>query len=567
MYLAHFNLQEPPFALAPDPRYLYLSDRHCEGLAHLIYGLEEGGGFVQLTGEIGTGKTTLCRVLLERLPEGVEAAFILNPRLTDIDLLATICDEFGIEYSRETATQKFLVDALYRHALDAHGQGRRTVLIIDEAQNLSPQVLEQVRLLTNLETTKKKLLQIILIGQPELIDILARSDLRQLAQRISARYHLLPFSRQETSDYIAHRMAIAGAGGRVFTPSARRLIHRAAQGFPRLINVYCDRALLGAFVRDQGSVTAGTARKAVAEVQGAAINIKRWRWLAAVAALASAGSAAWWFIPAFDTGWKAPVSEYRAEAPASAAVKPANIGIIAARADRKKTGAGDKSASRPEGENAARHGMSETLVPWLSEPGIRADRDTALASMLLLWGVGDGSGVTKAPCTLAPKHGLHCLSRWGGWDSLRAFDLPAVIGLFLKTGETRFVTVTGLDGDQVTLTMDRKTGTYPRAAIEALWNGYYTVAWRPPERVDRLISPGVEGPGVLWLRERLDQLDNRKAQVAKPGHYDEALQERVIAFQHRHALVPDGMIGPETLLYLVTAVRAAGNPSLTIPKS
>jgi general secretion pathway protein A len=567
MYLAHFNLQEPPFALAPDPRYLYLSDRHREGLAHLIYGLEEGGGFVQLTGEIGTGKTTLCRVLLERLPEGVEAAFILNPRLTDIDLLATICDEFGIEYSRETATQKFLVDALYRHALDAHGQGRRTVLIIDEAQNLSPQVLEQVRLLTNLETTKKKLLQIILIGQPELIDILARSDLRQLAQRISARYHLLPFSRQETSDYIAHRMAIAGAGGQVFTPSARRLIHRAAQGFPRLINVYCDRALLGAFVRDQDSVTAGTARKAVAEVQGAAIKIKRWRWLAAVAALASAGSAAWWFIPAFDTGWKAPVSEYRAEAPASAAVKPANIGIIAARADRKKTGAGDKSASRPEGENAARRGMSETLVPWLNEPGIRADRDTALASMLLLWGVSDGSGVAKAPCTLAPKHGLHCLSRWGGWDSLRAFDLPAVIGLFLKTGEARFVTVTGLDGDQVTLTIDRKTGTYPRAAIEPLWNGYYTLVWRPPERVDRLISSGVEGPGVLWLRERLDQLDGRKAQVAKPGHYDEALRERVIAFQHRHTLVPDGMIGPETLLYLVTAVRTAGNPSLTIPKS
>ena len=564
MYLAHFNLQEPPFALTPDPRYLYLSDRHREGLAHLIYGLEEGGGFVQLTGEIGTGKTTLCRVLLERLPDGVEVAFILNPRLTDIDLLATICDEFGIEYSRENATQKFLVDALYRHALDAHAQGRRTVLIIDEAQNLSPQVLEQVRLLTNLETTKKKLLQIILIGQPELIDILACSDLRQLAQRISARYHLLPFSRQETSDYITHRMAIAGAGEQVFKRSARRLIHRAAQGFPRLINVYCDRALLGAFVRNQDSVTAGTARKAVAEVKGAAIKIKRWRWLAAVAALASAGSAAWWFIPAFDTAWKAPVSKYHT--PASAAVKPAE-GIIAGGADGKKTDVTDESASRSESENAARRELSETLVPWLGEPGIRADRDTALASMLLLWGVGDGSGVTQAPCDSAPKHGLQCLSRWGGWDSLRAFDLPAVIGLFLKTGEARFVTVTGLDGDQVTLTIDGKTGTYPRTAIEPLWNGYYTVVWRPPERVDRLISPGVEGPGVLWLRERLDHLDGRKAHVDKPGRYDEALRERVIAFQHRHALAPDGMIGPETLLYLVTAVRTAGNPSLTIPKS
>ena len=181
--------------------------------------------------------------------------------------------------------------------------------------------------------------------------------------------------------------------------------------------------------------------------------------------------------------------------------------------------------------------------------------------------MGDSSRVAQAPCNSAPKHGLQCLSRRGGWESLRAFDLPAMIGLFLKTGEARFVTVTGLDGDQVALTIDRKTGTYPRAAIEPLWNGYFTVLWRPPERVDRLISPGVEGPGVLWLRERLGQLDGRKAQVAKPGHYDEALRERVIAFQHRHALAPDGMIGPETLLYLVTAVRTAVNPSLTIPKS
>ncbi|MGH8507330.1 MAG: AAA family ATPase [Gammaproteobacteria bacterium] len=567
MYLAHFNLQEPPFALTPDPRYLYLSDRHREGLAHLMYGLEEGGGFVQLTGEIGTGKTTLCRVLLERLPDGVEVAFILNPRLTDIDLLATICDEFGIEYSRETATQKFLVDALYRHALEAHAQGRRTVLIIDEAQNLSPQVLEQVRLLTNLETTRKKLLQIILIGQPELIEILARSDLRQLAQRISARYHLLPFSRQETSDYIAHRLAIAGGGGQVFKRRARRLIHRAAQGLPRLINVYCDRALLGAFVRDQDSVTAGTARKAVAEVKGAAIKIKRGRWLAAAVALASAGSAAWWFIPALGPGWKSPVSEYRGEGPTSAASKPADTDSIVGRPHRKKIGAEETVASRAKGESASRGGLSERLLPRLSEPGIRADRDTALASMLLLWGVGGGSGVTQAPCAFAPKHGLQCLSRWGGWDSLRGFDLPAVIGLYLKTGEARFVTVTGLNGDRVTLAIDRKTGTYPRADIEPLWNGHFTVVWRPPERVNRLISAGVEDAGVLWLRERLDQLDGRKVQVAKPNLYDEALRERVIAFQHRHALAPDGMIGPETLLYLVTAVPTAGTPSLTTPKS
>jgi general secretion pathway protein A len=271
MYIGHFGLTEPPFSITPDPRYLYMSEAHREALAHLLYGIGEGGGFVQLTGEVGTGKTTLCRCLLEQLPARVDVAFIINPKLTDVELLATICDELRIPYPAGTTSRKVYVDALHQYLLDAHGRGRRTVLILDEAQDLAPDVLEQIRLLTNLETTTEKLLQIILIGQPELIRILERDDLRQLAQRVTARYHLRPFAEPDTRAYIAHRLEVAGAKEKIVSDAATRAVHRASRGIPRLINSICDRALLGAFSEDQRRVTAPMVRRAAGEVLGAAV--------------------------------------------------------------------------------------------------------------------------------------------------------------------------------------------------------------------------------------------------------------------------------------------------------
>ena len=255
MYLKHFNLTERPFSITPDPRFLYMSARHREALAHLLYGLGEGGGFVQLTGEVGTGKTTICRCLLEQVPDNVDLALVLNPKVTAAELIATVCDELGIEYPAGTTSIKTLTDLLNRYLLDAYARGRRTVLLIDEAQNLSADVLEQVRLLTNLETAKQKLLQIILIGQPELRDLLSREDLRQLAQRITGRYHLEPLSRDETAQYIEHRLRVAGALGEVFDSSAKREVFRLTEGVPRLINVICDRALLGAYSRETRRVS------------------------------------------------------------------------------------------------------------------------------------------------------------------------------------------------------------------------------------------------------------------------------------------------------------------------
>ncbi|NNF52593.1 MAG: AAA family ATPase, partial [Gammaproteobacteria bacterium] len=251
MYAQYFGLNEKPFSIAPDPRYLYQSERHAEALAHLLYGVQEAGGFIQLTGEVGTGKTTLTRVLLNRLPLDVDVAMILNPRLSVREFLLNICEELQLDWPDESRSLKDLIDTLNKHLLKSHAEGRRVVLIIDEAQNLDADLLEQLRLLTNLETNERKLLQIILIGQPELRQTLARSDLRQLAQRITGRYHLDPLTREQTQSYIRHRLQVAGASRDIFTPGAVREVHRLSEGVPRLINVICDRALLGAYGQEK----------------------------------------------------------------------------------------------------------------------------------------------------------------------------------------------------------------------------------------------------------------------------------------------------------------------------
>jgi general secretion pathway protein A len=268
MYENYFGLVEIPFSIAPDPRYLYMSERHREALAHLLYGINRDGCFVLLTGEVGTGKTTVCRCLLEQLPEGCDVAFIFNPRLTVDELLATICKEFGIACPKGPISVKEYFDRINDYLLDSHAKGRKAVLIIDEAQNLDIKVLEQMRLLTNLETNQRKLLQIILIGQPELRDMVARPVLRQLAQRITARYHLAPLSKAEVTAYVAHRLAVSGARSRLFPASTVDALCRLSGGIPRLINVLCDRALLGAYIEGEPAVSKRILTRAAREVLG-----------------------------------------------------------------------------------------------------------------------------------------------------------------------------------------------------------------------------------------------------------------------------------------------------------
>lgn len=297
MYSAYFGLSEPPFSIAPDPQYLYMSDRHREAMAHLLFGIKGGNGFVVLAGDVGTGKTTLCRCLLEQIPEDVDVALILNSRQNENELLQTICDELDIETPPD-AGNKQLLDALNTRLLESFSNGRTTVLVIDEAQLLSYPVLEQVRLLTNLETTKHKLLQIILIGQPELNDLLAKPELKQLGQRVTARYFLGPLEEDDTAEYIRYRLSVAGRhDAELFHPEAKRLIHHRSGGVPRLINVLCDRALLGAYAEGKNRVDRELARQAVSEVNGGAIPTQQGKsrswWLPALIAAVVAAGLGW----------------------------------------------------------------------------------------------------------------------------------------------------------------------------------------------------------------------------------------------------------------------------------
>ena len=291
MYSQHFGLTQDPFSIAPDPRYLFMSERHREALAHLLYGVAgpdransgigggTGGGFVLLTGDIGTGKTTICRCFLEQIPQGCHVAYIFNPKLTVTELLQSICEEFHIPLAPTPGnppTVKAYIDALNAFLLHSHANGQSCVLIIDEAQNLAPDVLEQLRLLTNLETSERKLLQIVLIGQPELRTMLERPELEQLAQRVIARFHLDALSQTETADDIAHRMAVAGHHGALpFDAAALQRIHQLARGVPRRINLLCGRALLGAWANGLHEVSRTVVDQAATEVFGDA-HSKKW---------------------------------------------------------------------------------------------------------------------------------------------------------------------------------------------------------------------------------------------------------------------------------------------------
>ncbi|WP_419149176.1 ExeA family protein [Pseudoalteromonas 'SMAR'] len=297
MYLRYFGLTEKPFSIAPNPEFLFLSERHKEALAHLTYGLGDAGGFVLLTGEVGTGKTTITRSMLAELPSSTQVAFILNPALSELELLATICDELEIDYDGDNATLKSLTDVIKRRLLDNHQAGGHTMLIIDEAQHLAPEVLEQLRLLTNLETDHKKLLQIVLVGQPELQHLLQRNELRQLAQRITARYHLLPLTEPQVFAYIKHRLEKAGCQQALFHHDAVAYIHHITGGIPRLINLLADRCLLGAYSASQTQVSKAMAMQAAQEALPTSIvtpstTTKRpmpWAFLAWLLALFVAG--------------------------------------------------------------------------------------------------------------------------------------------------------------------------------------------------------------------------------------------------------------------------------------
>jgi general secretion pathway protein A len=556
MSTAHFGLSESPFSITPDPRFLYMSVRHREALAHLLYGITGGGGFVQLTGEVGTGKTTICRYLLEQLPPDVDVALILNPRLTALELLASVCDELRIAYPAGTTSLKVLVDALYRHLLGAHARARRTVLIIDEAQNLAVEVLEEIRLLTNLETAREKLLQIILIGQPELGQMLERPELRQLAQRVTARYHLLPFSPLETPGYIAHRMEVAGQRTVVFTDGAKREVHRLSGGVPRLINVICDRALLGAYAHDLRRIDARTVRTAAGEVLGRTIrprHVLPLVWGAEAALVIALGAAGWAMLGPSASGRAGGDPRPRAVVETRAAPSPVAT-ITPAEA---RTGAAEPPASRRDAPD------SSPLRALLASGTLAGDRPSAFAALYARWGVAyDGR---TAACEAGRPAGLECLFRTGTWTRIRRLGLPAIVELSGPAGARHYAVVTALGPQTVTLEFGDRALTVPLEEVDPFWDGGFILLWRPPSPGVVAIGPGGSSRDIQWLRQQLATLDGKPLPAGRPDVYDAALRDRVIAFQRSRALVPDGIAGEETLTHLGSALRESTAPSLTAP--
>jgi general secretion pathway protein A len=549
MYATYFGLTERPFSLAPDPRYLYLSDVHREALAHLLYGIGEGGSFVQLTGEVGTGKTTVCRALLEQLPADVDVAMIFNPRLTSVELLAAVCDELRVPYPAGTTSLKVMVDALSQALLDAHARGRRTVLIIDEAQNLSARVLEEIRLLTNLETTKEKLIQVILIGQPELGELLSRRNLRQLAQRITARYHLRPFTEEETQRYIHHRMEIAGQKQPIFTRLAIRTAHRLSRGIPRLLNTICDRALLGAYATGQTRVKETIVRRAASEVLGKR-TVRRQRWAVAAvvggaALLLVAGGAALMIasrgLPSIDTKslggrWLGSWSLRPAPATSAPASIPARIGAAV-----------ESVESAP------------TLAATLADPSVVADRRRAFVHLYDLWQLDARAQGADLGCEFGRAAGLRCLARTGTWTVLRRLNLPAILQLVTPDARKHYVVLTRLDGERATLQIDERRITLPTVDVERFWDGPFVMIWKSPVLGPIPLQVGMRGQDVIWLRRRLGALDGLTGEAARL--YDEDLRQRVAAYQLTESLSPDGMAGEETLVRL-GATASANGPAL-----
>ena len=504
MYLQHFGLREAPFSITPDPRFVYLSERHREGLAHLLYGFGQhgSGGFVLLTGEVGTGKTTLCRLSLEQLPAQTGVALILNPHLDALELLETICEELKLPLTDQRGSQKQLTDLLTGHLLAEHAAGRRVVLMLDEAQNLSRASLEQVRLLTNLETPTQKLMQIILLGQPELNQLLAREDLRQVSQRITARYHLMPLNRGESQAYVAHRLGVAGASRPLFTRAALARLHKLTGGVPRLLNVLSDRALLASYARGRATVNWSLVGAAAREV----LPARHARWLG----FAALGAAV---LAAFTLGYALN---------RQTSVTPIAEPIQALSSVRQLRTAQEHSAFAWQGL-LARYQLPESFV-------------------------GEAQN-----CRDVVHQQVHCLRLQGDVNLLRALNMPVIL-----QGKAELWLLTGISNDKLVIANANGPRVLGAAELASLWSGSFYALWRHPPAIPVVFGRSYSGAGVTLLATRMARVD---AGPANARRYGPAFAARVAELQRRFKRKADGVVGPET--WLLSQVGEANTPALT----
>ena len=538
MYAPFFGLKQEPFSIAPDPRFLYMSGMHREALAHLLYGLQAGGGFVLLTGEIGAGKTTVCRCFLEQLPAQCDVAYIFNPRLSVTELLQTVCEEFHIELPAGAATIKDFVDPLNGFLLRAHAAGRHSVLIIDEAQNLSAEVLEQLRLLTNLETAERKLLQIILIGQPELRAVMARPELEQLAQRVIARYHLAALTEAQTQQYVRHRLAVAGLGGELpFDAGALRRIHRICAGVPRRINLLADRALLGGYASARTRIDRRIVDRAAQEVFGDAAPAGPRRWALATALLgvgvvlgAGAAVLAWQRSAVQPTVGAAPSAASAASASVSAYL-PASTPASASLSTMPAT----SPASAPDIVRSADRD-AVLAQAWTTEA-------SAWQALAPLWQLPAGDGDA---CKAAARQHVYCLRVNTGLAQLRELGRPGILTLRGTQDHALYALLVGLDGAHAHLAFGGDPVQVPMHVLATLWRGDFATLWLAPPAYHEPLTATHAAALTEWVAAQLP------AAASAPG---QTLRARLQAFQVAHGLKPDGLAGPMTLMQIN---RAAG---------
>lgn len=529
MYYEFFGFREPPFSIAPDPRYLYLSDRHKEALAHLMYGVQGQGGFIVITGEVGTGKTTVSRCFIENVPDHVDIALVVNPKLSARELLSAICDELVIDHS-QTASIKELVGLINDNLLEAYAAGRHKVLMIDEAQNLSAAVLEQLRLLTNLETSEKKLLQIVLLGQPELQQKLALPELRQLNQRVTARYHLDGLGRQEIEAYVRYRLGVAGLKGEVFSQGAIKALYRHSQGIPRLINLISDRALLGAYAEGEHQITAAHIRKAASEVKGGNVSrsgrraglLMQSAMLAGSAILAVILTVQW--VNGYNSGSEDPD-------PVAVVGNQDFVGTVE-RIDAQ----GDPRSSDGGAEKTGHESFSFD------------DRLTSLADAFeALFGIwGRDYQVSRSPiaCDFAESEGLGCLETRMSRQGLMFLNRPAILHLRNRSGQTGFVVLKSLSGQIASVASSDGEQVVEFSSIEPFWHGQFTLLWKLPseEQPDRQI----------WLSASMMELASQQA--ANRAEEDRVVRmnsgEQVRWYQSKKGLTVDGIAGAMTIIQM-----------------
>ena len=542
MYAAFFGLRQSPFSIAPDPRYLFMSESHREALAHLLYGVRGNGGFVLLSGEIGAGKTTVCRCFLEQLPAHCRVAYVFNPKLTVSDLLKTICHEFHVEVKHEglgPATIRDHLDPLNAYLLASHARGERNVLIIDEAQNLTPHVLEQLRLLTNLETNERKLLQIILIGQPELRGILGKPELEQLAQRVIARFHLGTLDRVETHRYILHRMQVAGLRGPLpFSKQAMARVHVLARGVPRRINLLCDRALLGAFAAGVPRLTEAVVDQAAREVFESPTGCSKrptgrqtargaLAWLGPVSAGATggavvAGALLWW--------WS---THEAAASTAALAVAPRALAPVAVTVPVQQP-------DRPFVPDPQASAVLPGAMPDLD--ALTADESLAWTELARLWG---HTLATPNACSSALTQQLQCYrTDRMTIHGLRQLNRPGILTLHVKGQGRARALLTAMTEDSATLQSGAQRWRLSFTELAAVWRGEFATLWRtPPGHTGRLVD-GKTGAAAHWL-------DLQIANLQVTGHAPPSTNSpaaRIETFQRSQGVETLGMAGPITFM-------------------